>query len=143
MGTLFLVRGLPGSGKSTLASTLAEKVFSADDYFVTEGVYNFDPSKLPQAHGDCQNRAFQALASGATCAVANTFTQRWELEPYIRMAAVFGAKIFVVDLFDGGLSDEALVERNVHGVPLAGLAAMRQRYEHDWRGGNPLPPWER
>jgi hypothetical protein len=59
------------------------------------------------------------------------------------MAVEFGATPVVIDLYDGGLTDEALVARNVHFVPWQAIGAMRARYEHDWRNGNPIPPWER
>lgn len=144
MATLFLIRGLPGSGKSTLASVLNVPSFAADDFFVGEdGQYRFDPAQLGAAHAQCQGRTRSALGEGASCAVANTFTQRWELEPYFIMARETGARVVVVDLFDAGLDDAALAERNEHGVPVAGIAAMRSRYEHDWGAGNPVPPWER
>jgi hypothetical protein len=68
--------------------------------------------------------------------VANTFTQRWELEPYLRMAKDIGATVVVVDVFDAGLSDEALATRNVHGVPVQSIAAMRARWELWLEGGS-------
>jgi hypothetical protein len=75
--------------------------------------------------------------------VANTFTQRWEMEPYLRMASQYGARIVVIDAFDGGMTDEELAVKNIHGVPVEGIRAMRNRWEADWRAGDPRPPWER
>lgn len=54
MTTLYLIRGIPGSGKSTFAQNLysfgmVEAVIEADDYFYTDGVYQFDPSMLGSA----------------------------------------------------------------------------------------------
>lgn len=51
MQTLTLIRGLPGAGKSTLASELVSrepntKHFEADMFFVEDGMYRFDKSKL-------------------------------------------------------------------------------------------------
>ena len=147
---LFIARGLPGSGKSTFGLSLhfrsgfSPDVVSADDYFVDgTGVYRFDPSQLGAAHAWCQSQVKGSLSRRETVVVANTFTQRWEMEPYLRMAEEHGARVIVVDCFDAGMSDEELAAKNVHGVPLAGITAMRARLEHDWRSGDPRAPWER
>ncbi len=148
--TIFLLRGLPGSGKSTIAAQLAESdtnqttVVSADDYFSDEfGIYTFNSAKLPIAHADCLKRCGADLMQGFSVAVANTFTQRWEMESYLRMATELHARVVVVDTFNGGMTDEELAEKNTHGVPLAAITAMRIRYEHDWRSADPRPPWQR
>ena len=160
---LTLVRGLPGSGKSAFIEEraavpgrrrggnrprplrdLSGDVFAADDFFLDEeGVYNFDPTLLGEAHAQCQSRTRAALENGSSAVVTNTFSQRWELEPYLALAKELGVTVFVVDLFDSGCVDEELFERNVHGVPIEGIQAMRSRWEHDWKNGDPRPPWER
>ena len=149
MTRLVLVRGLPGSGKTTFAKSISKAVFSADDLFERSGKYKFDPTRLAEAHNDCQSRVVQALQLArdnpeqSTIVVANTFVQRWEIQPYLNFASDFKCEVFVIDLFDGGLSDEQLEKRNQHGVPVQTISAMRNRYEHDWRSGNTIPPWER
>lgn len=141
---LYIVRGLPGSSKSTTASMLGVEVFSADDHFVgSDGVYRFDGSKLPAAHAECQGNAKSALSNGVSCAVANTFCEHWEMVPYLRMATDYGCRVVVIDCFDAGMTDEQLAVKNVHEVPLAGIRAMRSRWQHDWRSGDPRAPWER
>lgn len=150
--TLTLVRGLPGSGKSTFAETIAfgfrargqqAAVFSADDYFMVDGVYRFDPSQLAQAHGSCHRRTEEFLRHGGNAIVANTFTQAWEMTPYVFLTGTYRTRLVVVDCFDGGMSDKQLAAKNVHGVPLPAIQAMRQRWEHDWRSGDERPPWQR
>jgi predicted kinase len=145
MQQLILIRGLPGSGKSTLARALAgdARSIEADDYFVSDGVYRFDPAQLPQAHAACQAQAQAELAAGRSVVVANTFSQRWEMEPYMLAARECGARVVVADLYDGGLDDSALAARGVHGVPVPGIAAMRARWEHRWSTGYTRPAWER
>ena len=147
-----LVRGLPGSGKSSFVSLLdgggaGFHSVSADDFFMDHGVYRFNPSRLADAHNNCQFRVIDILNNGQhtynKVVVHNTFSTRWELEPYLKIAENFKARLSVIDLFDAGLSDEELAARNTHGVPVQTINQMRRRWEHDWRNGNPMPPWLR
>lgn len=137
---LYLVRGLPGSGKSTLAQALAPLVFSADDFYMVDGVYRFDPALLGDAHARCQMRTHGAMLLNEHVAVANTFAQRWEMEPYLRLAHVNWYRVTVVDLYDNGMDDATLAQVNTHGVPAERIAAMRARWEHDWRTASPDRP---
>jgi len=152
---LFLIRGLPGSGKDTLAMKHIGPaiIHSADHWFMRQAglnvwntEYQFNPAELPQAHEACQKNCAATLTveGGRSVAVCNTFSCRWEMEPYLKMAKeIKGVSLVVIDLFDAGLTDEELAERNIHDVPVENIAAMRERWEFDWKNGNPLPPWER
>ena len=146
MHTLILIRGLPGSGKTTLAELVADTVLSADQFFVdSDGSYNFDESKIAEAHQWCIDTARRYMTPDwvghrkVTIAVANTFTQQWEMAPYISMALELGYRITVVSLFDNGMSDEELFERNTHDVPIDVIRDMRKDYEHAWRKKNEQP----
>jgi len=121
---LYIVRGLPGSGKSTFAKSIALVNFEADMFFMNDGEYKFDFSKIKEAHQWCQESTLDAMISGSPkVAVSNTFTQEWEMKPYYEMAEKYGYVVFsvVVENRHGG--------KNVHGVPEATLDNMRKRFE--------------
>ena len=64
---LVLIRGPPGSGKSTMAKVLALVGFGhfeADMYFVVDGRYRYDASRIREAHAWCQTRTREALLAG-------------------------------------------------------------------------------
>ena len=122
MSKLILIRGLPGSGKSTLARALTNigyKHLEADIYHINPDTrkYEFDPKNIKSAHIWCQTSTKKLLDSGKDVVVSNTFTQLWEMQPYIDM----------------GHSINILVAKgnfeSVHNVPADVLNNMAQRWE--------------
>jgi hypothetical protein len=146
--TVHIVRGPSGCGKTTFAKQLSEDIFaskilaygpphlrpkiiSADDFFTNnDGEYVFDPRLLSRAHTETITNAMSALKMGRDVIIANTFTNYWEISPYIWMAQLAGASCIVyepdfmnfIDLpfgEDGKHKIEnELLERGAHGVPL-------------------------
>jgi predicted kinase len=122
MSKLTLIRGLPGSGKTTLAKTMTHAYHvETDMYFMVNGEYKFDPKQLGPAHDWCQRQAALFLESGKDVVVSNTFTRRWEIEPYEKMAKVLGCGFEVLET-NG-------VYQNVHGVPPEAIERMKARWE--------------
>ena len=124
MKELFLLRGLPGSGKSTLAKSLGGMHIEADMYFMYEGKYDFDATKIKDAHAWCQNAAKVWMTSEVPkIVVSNTFTQEWEMQPYYDLAKEHGYTVYslIVENRHGGV--------NEHGVPEEKLVQMKQRFE--------------
>ena len=132
-GVLFLVRGLPGSGKTSFASAIWNDyaVCEADKFFYDkEGNYNFDPSKLKEAHTWCKNQVETRMIDHQNnqqyypeIAVSNTFTQEWEMEDYFKLAEKYGYKVvsLIIENRHGG--------QNVHGVPEDKLQIMKDRFQ--------------
>lgn len=145
---MILIRGLPGSGKSTLAQALKGPggvVCEADDAFIKEGVYRFNPQGLAAAHAECQAKARdyasrRPVEARGALVVSNTFSQRWEMEPYLNIPVDHSQ---IIDIFDAGLDDAELAARCIHEVPEGTIASMRARWEHDWLAGDPRAPWDR
>lgn len=129
MKELFLLRGLPGSGKSTLAKSLGGIHIEADQYFMVDGEYKFDGSKIKLAHNYCQSQTGAWMGSNGEqvnvdrIVVSNTFTQEWEMQPYFEMAEKHGYRVYslIVENRHGGV--------NEHGVPEEKLEQMKNRFE--------------
>ena len=129
MKTLYLVRGVPGSGKSTFAKSLGGTHFETDSYFMVDGEYKFDFTKLKEAHKWCQDSVNTSMilnhttGSHEVIVVSNTFTQEWEMKPYFEMAESWGYRVFsiIVENRHGGV--------NEHGVPEDKIEVMKNRFE--------------
>jgi predicted kinase len=124
MKILYIVRGIPGSGKSTFANSLGCPVFEADMYFMNDGEYKFDVSKIKLAHNWCKLRVEHSMEDDfQKIAVSNTFTQEWEMEAYYEMAKQYGYTVFsvIIENRHGGV--------NEHGVPEDKLKMMKDRFE--------------
>ena len=127
---LILIRGLPGSGKSTLAISLSKRFQAAgldfqhietDMFFQKLDGYQFDKSKLQEAHKWTQDWCHECLDDKINVIVSNTFTRIWEMKPYIDMAKEFGAKLTVITC-EGQ-------HGNVHNVPPEKIQEMKARWE--------------
>lgn len=122
--TLTIIRGLPGSGKNTLGERLTPGfVYSADDYFTdVDGTYFFDRTHLDNAHKHCQDTVEGCMRTcGQDMSVANTFTQFWEVKPYLDLADQHDYNVvIIVCTNDFG---------STHDVPDDAIERMRERWE--------------
>ena len=115
--TLYILRGVSGSGKTTLAYTLENSLvdahsYAADDYFTNEGIYEFEASKLKDAHFWCKTMVeVDMKRDRVNIIVHNTNTSEREIKPYTDLADKFGYKVvsLVVENRHGS--------RSVHDVP--------------------------
>ena len=126
---MFVMRGLPGSGKSTLVNAIKSvyakdaagdfTICSADDFFMINGTYHFDTSRLSDAHEDCQRRMKEAVISRVrTIVIDNTNIMYWEMKPYINTANPEGYIVILAEpKTPWRVNPEILAQKNTHGVP--------------------------
>jgi predicted kinase len=116
MRKLILIRAVSGAGKSTFAKIFAPDscICCADDFFTDEeGNYNFDASKLGQAHKACQDKYLELLDSpfADTIVVSNTNTKESDYKFYLDEAEKRGIMVFSLVL------ENRHGNKNIHNVP--------------------------
>ena len=121
MRHLILIRGLPGSGKSTLAKQIKHACgyfhIEADMFWIgVDGSYNFDITRLEEAHQWCQCHARDTLKY-QDVVVSNTFTRIREMQPYLDMTN--NVTVLTCTASFG----------SIHNVPHDVLIKMRDRWE--------------
>ncbi|MGW8177479.1 MAG: AAA family ATPase [bacterium] len=136
--------GVSGSGKSTYIQNHfpSATVCSADHFFMKNGEYQFDPSKLPMAHGACLRKFVGIVKQGSgiqpvegTVVVDNTNTTVSEVAPYAALALAYGHDLEIIIIeAEPGMAHS----RNAHGVPLPGVMGQHNRLV---KLADQLPPW--
>lgn len=121
------IRGLPGSGKSTKARELLENmdrysnaVHLETDMFWGDD-YRFDINSLGIAHQWCQMEVAKNLFNGKSVIVSNTFVNRKEFLPYLRLAVRFDHHISLYECVGNYGS--------VHGIPDHAIDRMKRKWE--------------
>jgi len=128
MPKMIIIRGLPGSGKTTEANKIKKvnpsiEHYEADMFITVNGEYKFSPETIPYSHEWCKSMTAKALMDGKDAIVSNTFTQQWQIDPYIKMAKVFNADIELITCRGEYGS--------VHGVPEETMERMRAGWEEE------------
>jgi predicted kinase len=128
---LFLIRGLPGSCKTTFAKTLNPTSHIEADMFFEHPIrgYEFDASKLKDAHEWCKKATEDALSyayhrdEDSRIVVSNTFTTEGEIAPYVWLAIKYDHRLvtIVVENRHGNVS--------VHNVPSETMDKMKNRFQ--------------
>lgn len=125
--TLTLIRGIPGAGKSHIASALlladpSLAHFENDQFFIDpkSGTYNYNKENIKLAVEVCLTNTRAALSNGISTIVSNTFTQQWELTPYVELARRYNATLQIIEVWSN--------HTDIHEVPQSTIERMRERF---------------
>jgi len=122
---IIIMQGASGSGKSTKARELKAihnaTIHSTDDFFVVDGLYNFNPKLLAQYHGQNLCATIEDMKMGKNVIVDNTNTKRWEVKPYVESAIQLGYDVQFIRCVGEFV--------NIHNVPPSIVESMRNRME--------------
>jgi len=128
--TLIIMRGAPGSGKTTFLKKNYPNalICSADNFFIKDGVYTFNPNLIGIAHEKCYEKFLNALKNNNDLiAIDNTNLLLKEMQRYISEAKNFGYEIKIIKM---STNLETLMGRNVHGVPDLKVEKMYHKMEN-------------
>uniref|UniRef100_A0A1I7W0J6 Smr domain-containing protein n=1 Tax=Loa loa TaxID=7209 RepID=A0A1I7W0J6_LOALO len=132
---MVIMRGIPGSGKSYLASDLISgtngAVFNTDKYFMQNGVYQFDPTKLDEYHQKNWKEAKDAIQQGVKVIIIdNTNIFVAHMKPYINLAVKNLYEIYFVEPeTEWKKNAKECARRNAHSVPEEKIAHMAECFE--------------
>uniref|UniRef100_A0A158Q7T7 Smr domain-containing protein n=1 Tax=Elaeophora elaphi TaxID=1147741 RepID=A0A158Q7T7_9BILA len=132
---MVIMRGIPGSGKSYLASHLVSgtngAVFNTDKYFMKNGAYRFDPTKLDEYHHKNWREARNAILQGIKpIIIDNTNIFVAHMKPYINLALKNLYEIYFVEPeTEWKKSPKECARRNAHCVPEEKIARMVECFE--------------
>jgi len=112
---LHIMRGISGSGKSTLSQQIvsdakendhSHALLSTDRFFMKNGVYSFDPSKIVEHHGRNIEDAMGHMKNGTNHVIIdNTNLMHTHMKPYVQAARKHGYKVKFHDIHDNDPSN--------------------------------------
>lgn len=138
---MVIVRGLPGSGKSTLATDMfhnhyfdryshVDFLVEADNYRMVGGEYIYDEDQNFLAHSWCCSEAFRRLQRQDIIFVANVFSKKEYILPYLEIANKLQIRVLLVEASTPWSKDtEELSKKNTHSVPIEIIKSMMDDWE--------------
>lgn len=121
---VYILRGIPGAGKTTWSHSYLIReprttIVSADHYHEDPdtGRYDFRIENLRLAHQQCLIRFVNLIREPKVIGpviVDNTNIRTWEIAPYYALAEAYGHQVEIVNF---NKPYEAVMDRNIHGVP--------------------------
>ena len=114
---------MPGSGKTSYAKRLNGVHIETDMFFIDEKCnYSFDKNKLREAHEWCRKEVEAFLKEGhLNVCVANTFSTKKELLPYIKYAEQYGYTVEIIRMHGEF--------KSVHDIPETVIQRMKERFQ--------------
>ena len=128
-----IVCGASGSGKSRFSELIRSfnpddsAICAADDYFVVQGEYNFDPKRLGDAHRYCQTKFKGCCEMGVSIViVANTSTRFKDRELYYNIAKENGYTVYSIGM------ENLNGTKDIHNVPDETLARQKNQLRNSF-----------
>lgn len=150
---LVIMRGIPGSGKSYRAKEIANGdlscIYSADNFFMKDGVYQFDMNLIWPAHKQCRYESSEAMKAGKPLVIIdNTNIKIKEMIPFVVEGFWYDYHIELCEptstwwkekvrpALDNKENEFAIIraadvlkEKNVHGVPYDTIVDMIKHWQ--------------
>lgn len=132
----FILRGLPGTGKDEIAKYLGNNhsdppvILSTDQFFIHDGKYQFDKTKLVEAHKATWEAFKSAISSSSEVIIINnTNIKKFHYAHYVDYAQRHGYLTSLVTIPANDVSDRELATRNIHSVDQGTISKMRKEFE--------------
>lgn len=136
---IYILRGIPGCGKTTYCKNNFPDaiVCSADNFFIKDGVYQFDISKIGEAHKQCFSTYYEVChrTHNNDVIVDNTNIEAWEISPYIALANLLEKEYIILNFI---CDQQIAFNRQQHGVPEKNHKRMFERHAKAT-----LPKWNK
>jgi len=131
---LRVVRGLPGSGKTHKAKEIAAGTgsyhFETDMFWMENGVYRFDHSRIKLAHAWCYDITRRCLIEEKDVIVSNTFVEWKYIEPYFEMSKDLNSGFEIIEPETPWAVSASLCHGMcTHAVPYDVIANMAVKWE--------------
>lgn len=152
---IHILSGVPGSGKSTIANRIACNHFkqwpeddglrevlaksiicSADDYYMKDGVYVYDASKIGRAHATCLRKFNSLLHEKAPVIIVdNTNVEVGDIAPYYAFGEAFDYRVNIYTVI---CEPDIAYLRCLHSVRHKTIQSMcdrikRRKLPHWWK----------
>lgn len=136
MKKVIILRGISGSGKTwharhfrqlAIDKGLQAIIISTDDFWMVNGEYQFDVTRLGDTHADSCKRFIQACDDNFDLIIVdNTNIKVWELAPYrlIAFAYKYEVKFYRIEC-----TKQVAIKRCTHSVPAAAIHRQQAHME--------------